>query len=285
MFFRALFLLSLLHLLLAPTARAEDVPTRAPVTAQILTAKSGVRFGIWPAKPAKPAPTIFVLANSIEGTLNDVYFRQSGTVLAQRGYLCVSVDLPCHGQEKQAGETNEKNELTLWRQRCEKNTDVMLDLTTRLRAVLDYLIAEGFTDPAQVAACGTSRGGFSAMHFAATEPRVKCVAAFGPLVDPAVLREFQGAEHVPLVKQLSLENHADKLAGRALWIVIGDRDERVGTDEVIRFARKVTAESLKQKLPALVDLHVISQPKGHSIPPGSGDLAAEWIDQQIRPRK
>ena len=117
-------------------------------------------------------------------------------------------------------------------------------------AVLDHLIEVGLTDPGRVAAIGTSRGGFSALHFAAADPRVKCVAAFAPAIDLGALREFRGAEQAPMTRRLDLQSLAGDLAGRALWLVIGDRDERIGTDHVIHFARRVTAESLRKGRPA-----------------------------------
>lgn len=244
-----------------------------------LTTKDGVRFGIWPAAPKEPAPTLFILASSIEETLGNEYFRQCGNELAKRGYLCVSVDLPGHGLEVREGEPAG---IAAWRARCEKDEDFVVSLTSRLSKVVDHLIAEKMTDAAKIAACGTSRGGYSALQFAAAEPRVKCVAAFAPVTELGVLREFKGAETNAMVQKLSVERRAADLAGRAVWLVIGDRDERVGTDDTIRLARMITAEALRQKRPALVELHVFAEPAGHTTPAGSAALAAEWIDKQIK---
>lgn len=252
----------------------------APEPARALATPSGVRFGLWPGVPKAPAPTLFILASTLEGTLNDAYFRQSGNVLATRGYLCVSVDLPCHGLERRDGEPEG---LQGWRHRCDRNEDVMADLTNRLRAVLDHLIAQGMTDPNQVAACGTSRGGFAALHFAAAEPRVKCVAAFAPVIDLGVLTEFQGAERQEIVRRLDLKGRVEELAGRALFLTIGDRDVRVGTDQTIQLARQTTAASLRKNGPARVDLHVVSEPRGHVTPRGAAEQAADWIERQVRP--
>ena len=59
----------------------------------------------------------------------------------------------------------------------------------------------------------------------------------------------------------------------------------MSTDESIAFCRAVTAESLKRNLPAVVDLHVVAEPKGHTTPPGAAELAASWIDGQLHPAK
>ena len=111
----------------------------------------------------------------------------------------------------------------------------------RLAQVVNHLIATGVADGQRIAACGTSRGGFLALHYAASDPRVKCVAAFAPMTEPAVVNEFVANAQHPLVKRSSVENVAGQLAGRPIWIVIGDQDERVGTDQAIRFARKLAA--------------------------------------------
>lgn len=272
-------LVLIVNLLIVGVAIGDDVTLAQEADVQILTTKTGVRFGVWPTIPKQPAPTLFVLAGSIEGTLGDAYYRQSGNNLSRLGYLCVSVDLPCHGREQRS---DEPHGLAGWRYRCDRDQDVIADSNQRLRSVLDHLIEARLTDAERVAACGTSRGGFAALHFAAADPRVKCVAAFAPVTDLGALTEFRGAEQHPLVLRLALERRADDLAGRALWLVIGDRDDRVGTDHVIRFARSVTAASLTNRREALVELHVVPEPQGHTTPAGAAAQAAHWIEQQVR---
>jgi dienelactone hydrolase len=245
---------------------------------EIMRTSTGVRFGIWPKRPEKPAPILFVLSGSVEDALNSAYFRQAGEFLVKEDWVLGSVDLPCHGQETRQ---KESTGLTGWRERVDNGEDLIADVTGRLKKVLDYLITEKIADPERIGALGTSRGGFVALHFAAVETRVKCVAGFAPVTDLAILSEFRGAEQKQLVQRLALEQHVDALAGRPLWLVIGDRDVRVSSDSAIRFARRVTAVSLEKKLPALVDLHVISEPKGHTVPAGWPEQAANWFRKQL----
>lgn len=259
--------------LLSSVVADEDMPK-----AQVLTTKTGVRYGIWPEKPATPAPTLFIFAGTIKDSLDKVYYRQSGNQLAKQGYLCVTVELPCHGQELRSGEPNG---IEGWRFRIEKGEDPIAEMTARFTKVLDELIETKLTDPEKIAACGTSRGGYAAAHFAAADPRVKAVAAFAPLTDLLVLEEFKLLEKRELADRLALRHLADKLAGRAVWLIIGDQDDRVSTDESIVFCRAVTAASLKQNKPALVDLHVVSEPQGHTTPAGAAELAAPWIARQL----
>jgi dienelactone hydrolase len=241
---------------------------------------AGVRFGVWARPMTHPAPTLFILASSIEETLGDQYFRQAGTELARRGYVCVAIDLPSHGREQRAGEPPG---LEGWRWRLDRAEDIAAANNRRLAAVLDHLIAEGQADPARVAVCGTSRGGFLAMHFAASDPRVRAVASYAPVTDLASLREFRGAEEDRLVASLALVRRKEELARRAVWIVIGDRDERVDTDKAVALARQITSSALALGLDAKVDLHVPSEHRGHTTPEGAVEASVEWIHRQLNP--
>ncbi len=251
---------------------AKETPIR------LMETTTGVKFGVWGTESSEPASTLFILANSIDGTLGDPYFRQSGNQLAEQGYLCVTIDIPGHGLQHRS---DEPEGLAGWRTRTDNGEDLVAETNRRLSEVLDYLISIGRTDPERVAACGTSRGGFLALHFAAAEPRVKCVAAFAPVTDLLALREFKGAEDNALVNSLSAINQAAKLANRPVWIIIGDRDERVGTDHAIALARAITASALAQGLDPAVELHVLPEPKGHTTPHGAPAAAATWIAAQL----
>jgi dipeptidyl aminopeptidase/acylaminoacyl peptidase len=180
----------------------------------------------------------------------------------------VSIDLPCHGSQKRE---EERGGLAGWRDRVENGENFVTEFNQRLAGVLDYLIAEGHSDPKRIAACGTSRGGFLAIQFAAFDSRVGCVAGFAPVTDLAKLSEFEGIEDNALTQALSLENVAPQLAERFVWIGIGDQDLRVSTDSAIQLARRLTAAK------AIVDLHVLPEPRGHTTPKGSPEMVAAWI--------
>ncbi|QDU16253.1 esterase [Gimesia maris] len=240
--------------------------------------KAGTEFATWGPLPDQPEPTLFILAGTMESTLGSPYFRQCGNQLAEAGYLLISVDIPCHGKQHRPPEPTG---LSGWAYRCEQGDDFVADNNRRLSQVLDELIADGRTNPDYVGVCGTSRGGYLALQFAAHDPRVKGVAAFAPVTDLTVLNEFKSRSENKMVQSLSMIRNAEKLAGRPVWIVIGDRDVRVGTDEAIAVARSITQAGLKQGGPSQVDLHVIAEPKGHTVPKGSTDVAAKWFLKQV----
>jgi len=148
---------------------------------------------------------------------------------------------------------------------------------------VDQLITTGLTDPDKVAAGGTSRGGFLAIHFAAHDRRVGCVAEFAPVTELAALLEFHDKPEHPLVRKLSLNNQVEKLAGRPVWFIIGDRDERVGTHHAMELATRVSAVAKERNVASNVELHVLSEPRGHTTPQGCRLLAANWILRSLNP--
>ena len=239
--------------------------------------ESGVKYGVWGYPVEGPAPVLINLGSTIEEILSSAYFRQAGNELAERGYLSVSIDIPGHGDQHLAGEPDG---LKAWRVRADRAENFVTENNRRLTDVVDHLIRTGVADPKRIAVCGTSRGGFLALHFAAHDPRVKVVAAFAPVTDLLVLHEFDGADGVSLVNELATEKLADGLRGKSVWIIIGDRDERVGTDEAIGTARAITRAALRHGESSQVEFHVLPEPKGHTTPQGAAAMAAAWIYQQ-----
>lgn len=238
----------------------------------------GVEYGTWGAKTSKPAPTLFILAGTIDSTLDSPYFRQCGNELSKLGYLCVSIDIPCHGTQTGIGKPSG---LGGWSIRARKNDDFVAESNQRLSDVLDHLIKTGISDEKRVAVCGTSRGGFLAVHFAAHDSRVGCAAGFAPVTNLAALSEFRKIKDNSFVKKLSLANQAERLAGRPVWIVIGDQDERVGTQDAFVLASKITAASRSKKLDSRIELQIMPEPRGHTTPCGSSQKAADWIYRQL----
>jgi dienelactone hydrolase len=248
---------------------------------KILTTPGGVRFGLIGEKGSKPAPTVFVFALGLEDMQKQPLYSETARLLARHGFLGVALDPPCHGKDVRPGEPPQ---LRGWRARLEKGEHLVGDFTKRASAVLDYLIKERYTDPERVAACGTSRGGFLAYHFAAADGRVKAAAGFSPVTNLLALSEFAGMEKHQPTRELNLERHAERLAGRAVWLSIGNNDQRVSTDDAIAFTRKVVAASAaKQKdrrQPTPVEL-IVGATVGHTSIPNADELAARWIRQQL----
>jgi dienelactone hydrolase len=246
------------------------------------TTPDQIEFAVLGEPPAKPAATLIVLSGVAQDTLLKPSFLQAGKFLAPRGYLCVSIDLPSHGKFEAAGDKG----LSGWGKRAAAGEDFVAEFNSRLSKVVDHLIAQKWTDPDKIAVCGTSRGGFMAYRFAAHDPRVKCAAGYSPVTDLKKLSEFRNAQSSTAVDAMSVEAHVDALAGKPIFIVIGDRDDRVGTDAAVHFARVLSAAALKKNVPSRVDLHVICEPRAnHTTPTGADEWSARWIYRILEGRE
>ncbi len=245
----------------------------------IMQTPDGQRFGLWGKNVSYPAPTLFIFAGTIEQSLGESYYRQCGNQLAEEGFLCVSLDLPGHGLEKRS---DEPEGLSAWRYRTDRGEDFVAPFTDQVRNVLNYLIQAGYTDSEHIGACGTSRGGFMGLQLAAVEELVKVTAVFCPVTELLALYEYKDITNHNFVLSLSMKAKADQLTGRSLWLIIGDRDERVGTDNTIEFAREVTSLSFEQSKNADVTLIVQPEPGGHTTPANAPEKAAKWILKKLK---
>lgn len=271
---KAAFSLTTLWCLLFVQSAVASEPLEPSI--ELNATPGGVAYGTWAKSTVRPAPVLFVLAGTVEQTLGGEYFRQCGNQLAELGYVCVSIDLPCHGSQMCEG-----SGLSCWSQRAARGDNFVEECNARLSAVLDHLIETGVADRNKVAVCGTSRGGYLAIHFAAHDHRILCAAAFAPVTNLAALSEFAKVVEAPLVKLLSLEAHANRLVGRPVWIIMGDQDERVGTEHAVALGERMAAAASEKQVDNRMEVHVIPGTPGHTSPQGASQLAADWIVGQM----
>lgn len=265
---------------IAQEATDKPDPTTKPV-AKLATTPDGVEYGTFGDAPTKPAPAMIILSGNIEDSLAKPNFLKAGKYLAPRGFLCISIDIPNHGKLAEKGYSG----LVGWGKRAAEGKDFVVDSNERLKKVIDYLIAEKQIDPAKIVVTGVSRGGFLALRYAAFDKRVKAAVSYAGVTDLRKLKEFEVAANVKSVDDMSLEAHVDALVGRPVLLMIGDRDDRVGTDSAIAFMRKLAAAAQKANVPSEAELRVVSEPRGHSLPPGHELEAARWIYRVVEGRE
>jgi dienelactone hydrolase len=238
---------------------------------------AGTAFAMLPSAAASPAPTLLLFAMADADTLTIEPYCRIGRLLQAQGWNVVSLDLPCHGADRRP---DEPAELAGWAARTKAGDDIVAGFRNRVNDVVEHLVAANIADPARIAAAGTSRGGFMAFQAAAGNPRIRAVAAFAPVTDLTALSEFAGQDGNPLVNRLALSNAADKIAGRAAWITIGNSDARVGTDKAVAFAKAVTDAAAAHGLLPRVTLRVPPTP-GHASLPEWHDEAAAWLSNAV----
>ncbi len=234
---------------------------------------AGTSFVMLPAQTGTPAPTLLLFARAGGDTLRIEPYCRVGSLLHARGWNVVSIDLPCHGDDRRP---DEPPELAGWAARIAGGEDIVAAFQKRMNDVIEHLVATGLADPSRIAAAGTSRGGFLAFQAAVGNPRIRAVAAFAPVTDLIALHEFAGQEGNPLVRRLALGNTAETLADRAAWITIGNADARVDTDKAVAFARALAAAGQARSQACDVTLCVVPSP-GHCGQSEWYDQAAEWF--------
>ncbi|MEO6705801.1 MAG: alpha/beta fold hydrolase [Ginsengibacter sp.] len=248
-----------------------------------LKTETGLEFGLWGGNgEVSPAPILFILSNTIDGTIGSEYFRQCGTKLAkQYGWLCVSLDLPYHGKFQNK---NLPKELDGWANAVQRGENFVLENNLRMQEILNFLIRKKYGDPKNIAVCGTSRGGYLALQFAAFEKRVKSAAVFSPVTDLFALQEFKDIKKISSLSPFFLDNQVNELSKKRIWMVIGNNDQRVGTDQAIQLARKISSKvSTEQgKDKGEIELNVMFELKGHTTPEGAKNRAFEWLLNDFR---
>ena len=243
--------------------------------ARKMTTPDGVLFGLVGDRGEKPAPALVIFAKDWQTSLQSPDFNLMGRILRrERGFVLIALDLPAHGADRRPNEPAAG--LVGWRQRMDKGEDIVAEYMPKVSAVLDFLIAQHVVDPTEIGVCGTSRGGFMALHFMAADSRVKWAATFSPVTDLLGLKEFNDTLANAHARSLALTQVASKLAGRPIWMSIGNSDDRVGTDLAISLSRRLVEEARAQGKFPDVDLHVTTG-KGHSSEPEDLAAAGAWV--------
>lgn len=266
--------------------RAEDTAsTKAatkPAAMRLMQTPSGTKFGLFGEKPATPAPTLFIFATAIDDMGKDPtsIYTSTGREVAQAGWIYVALDPPCHGYDHKEGEPGALNG---WAHRIKTGQDPMAPFVKRCVDVLDFLVAERYADPDRIAASGTSRGGFCALHFAAGEPRVRAVACVSPVTNPLALSEFADVTREE-VQGIHYDALVDRLAGKAVWLSMGNDDARVNTDDCVTLARKLVAATRRSKPESkIVPVELIVGPsEGHRAIDNAYSLEAQFLLKHVK---
>ena len=178
------------------------------------------------------------------------------------GHRALSFDLPCHGDREVPGQPRGiAGFCAEWR----RGVDVFAGFVDEGRAVIDTLIERKLAEPGRIFVSGTSRGGYCALRLMAADERIGVAAAFSPVTDWRVLKEFAEIRDTPEIAELALPRFAGALAGRAVWTAVGNCDARVGTDACLRFAEAVVrAEAEKGCSSSRFVLHVVPE-RAHQL--------------------
>jgi dienelactone hydrolase len=190
-------------------------------------------------------------------------YDESAKAFVAAGHRALSFDLPEHGDRVTPGR---EAGIAGMCQALVAGQDPFGLFVVDGRAAVDACLQRGLARAGRVFACGVSRGGYCALRLAAADPRIGGVATFAPVTDWRTLREFAHVKSRNDVAALNLENYAAKLAGRPVWLAIGNRDDRVGTDCCTRFVlRLLEAEARLGLRESHLYFQVVDDSPGHSL--------------------
>lgn len=214
------------------------------------------------AAPRTPAPDPALLL-TFSGTRQMALGRRpydlATKTFLDAGHSALSFDLPHHGDRIAScgeGIAGMCAALTA-------GEDPFAGFVADGRAAIDACLAKGI-GAGGVFAYGISRGGYCALRLAAADARVRGVSGIAPVTDWRVLKEFAHVRDRPEVEAAALDHFAPTLARRPVFLVIGNRDGRVGTHRCLHFATRLF-ESEAGSGESSIQLRVVDSP-GHGLP-------------------
>ncbi|MCY2964710.1 MAG: alpha/beta fold hydrolase [Planctomycetota bacterium] len=268
-----------LSVTLNPRANADDQPAESTESRDFTVDRQGEKLSVRVVSPKgdKLAKNPLLLLNfSTDRTTSltaEIYAQPAKAFLAN-GHRVASFDLPAHGERVDARGSGIDG-------MCAQfiaGDDPFARFAADGSAVIDALIQSGDAVADRIVVCGVSRAGYCGLRLAAADKRVCGVAALAPVTDWRQLREFAAVKERDDVAKLALDHFADALAGRPVYMAIGNRDERVGTDCCTRFALKLfEAEERKKQPESKIRFLVVDDSKGHALDLKWRDAGSEFL--------
>jgi dienelactone hydrolase len=227
----------------------------------IVTPFGNVTYTLFtPPQLARPLALLLTFSSTRQASFYEDPYDIPARRFAAAGYAVASFDLPNHGaQINEFGQGIEGFCAAV----C-AGADPFVKFIEQGQAVIAACLAQGIGHGG-IVACGVSRAGYCALRLAAADPRIRAVAGLAPVVDWRYLREFAAVRADPVVAALALDHWAAQLAGRALFLTIGNGDSRVSSAACVRFAlRLLELEETMGITHSAIQLHVVDSP-GHSL--------------------
>jgi dienelactone hydrolase len=206
-------------------------------------------------------------------TLQTQPYDITARAFVEAGHYALSFDLPNHGER-----ANEYGEgLHGMYAAYAAGDDPFAMFVADGCAAVDACLEQGLATAGRVFSCGVSRAGYCALRLAAAEPRISGVTALAPVVDWRSLIEFSSIANASEIEALRLDHWADRLAGRAIFVAIGNHDHRVGTDYCARFAQSLfEAEDCRAPGTSSCQVHIVDS-VGHVLPDEWARAGAQFL--------
>lgn len=205
----------------------EQLPLRSPGKSDRFLLRT-------PRQVTEDAALLINLAMDRRRTLDDHPYCIASNLFLAAGHRAASFDLPNHGDNADDFGSG----LDGIAAAIAAGVDAFEVVRASTRSMVDHAIRNGLVRPGRIFVSGTSRGGLSALHAMAAEPRIAAAAVFAPVTDLEVLQEFAPLASSALLQRSNARALIDQLAGRPVFVSIGMSDARVGTSNCLElFAR------------------------------------------------
>ncbi|MBX3051303.1 MAG: hypothetical protein KF753_07525 [Caldilineaceae bacterium] len=212
--------------------------------------------------PGQSASSVLLLSFSStrQASFHEEPYDIPARLFAEAGHAVASFDLPSHGEQVNDFGQGIEGFCAAF---C-AGADPFARFIQQAKAVIDACLAQG-VGQGGIYACGVSRAGYCALRLAAADERVRGVAGLAPVVDWRALREFAGVRQRPDVAALALENWSEALVGRAIFLAIGNRDQRVSSAACVHLGlRLFEAEEAGGVDKSALQLHIVDA-EGHAL--------------------
>jgi hypothetical protein len=210
-----------------------------------------------------------------EHAMTHALYADATRVYIEAGHRALSYNIPFHGEREEPGRGKGIEGL---RDALIAGEDYFKIFVADGIAAMDEAQRRGWAKPGRIHAFGISRGGYCAIRLTAADTRIAACAALAPVTDWSVLREWAGVADKPSVADLALDRFVKPLVGRLVYTVIGNHDDRVGTDRCLRFYHRLFEAEANASLKASRhELHVISDQPGHGLPEPCYADVPRWL--------
>lgn len=268
-------------LLARPSLRAEPPPaTVIDFTVSRPDESLQVRLLDPPAEVRAANPWVLLTFSTDRQTsLTAEPYCGPGYQFLRAGHRVASFDLPAHGDRVDARGRG----IDGLRERFLAGADPFVLFCGDGSAVIDELLRREWAVADRIAVVGVSRAGYCALRLLAADRRIAGGAGLAPVTDWRVLSEFATCRDRADVAQLALDHFAKPLAGRPLYLAMGNRDQRVGTDALLRFGMHLAqAEEVAQLEFARFKLVIADDSPRHTLHDRWRDAGGEFLLQLTR---
>ena len=251
------------------------------ITASTITTNAG-QLTYWlhqpdPRPAATPQALLLTFSSTRQASFNEAPYDIPARLFAAAGHAVVSFDLPNHGDQVNGFGQGIDGFCAAF---C-AGADPFVQFIDQGRRVIDACLAQGVGQGGLVA-CGVSRAGYCALRLMAADSRIQAAAGLAPVTDWRALREFAAVRDQAAIAALALDHYAEALAGRALFLAIGNADLRVSSAACLRFGQRLLErEEATGNQSSAIEFHVIKA-AGHALDEQWRSAGAEFLLRQLR---